>query len=241
MMGSSRKQRENQSSSQKRPLTKGLLPVAKHWRTLVVASGIIGFCFITSAHVNAARFTPLNLYRLPPSIAGSPHHYFGEGGGCDPQPCTTESYNPGVGITAPAIYHYEVTPNVPSRGTPNNGGVQGYYDVVLYATATDARKANLKSEGQSNLDGTRAAPLLPIASPVAPTEWLRGHVVAGGIPNQCAARAGARYGNAVVDAVLINYAAVRTGQPYLCYAEYHWATRVIKALYEKATAVSSNH
>jgi len=197
-----------------------------------VSLAIIGAWAPNTRPLSASTFNPLDLYRLHISIVGKPHHYFGEGGACDPQPCATETYNPGAGITHPTIYHYEVTPNVPTRYN-----VEGYYDVILYATVEDARKANLRARQNSSLDGTTPAPLLPIAGPVASTEWLRGHPIGSGVKGQCAAMSGARAKEAVIDAYVINYASVKGGQSYPCSAEYHWATRVLKALYNKVTAM----
>lgn len=206
----------------------------KIYTSVAFALSLTGAALGTLPRSSEAASSPLDLYRLAPSVAGKPQHYFGEGGGCG-QPCPTETYTPGRGSAQPTVYYYGVTPNVAIRKTPERGGVEAYYTVSVYTAVETARKVNLAALQNANLDGTTPAPLLPISAPVASNEWLRGHVIGGSIPNQCSARAGVRHGNSVIDAYIINYASAN-GQPAPCSAEYHWATRVLTALYGKVVA-----
>ncbi len=184
-------------------------------------------------------YPPPRYFHLPVAIAGTPHFYGGEGGGCNASNANcTRTDTSGHYRCGPAIYcqgyQYGVAANVPvvSALPP-----YGFYDVSIYDSINPARESNRMAR-DAGIDPNLAtpAPLLPIAQPVADNEWLRGEPLAGG----CIVEAGVRYRNVTMLAYTMDNGSVTAPGSYLCSAEYHWATRVLRALYLRAVALTTH-
>jgi len=177
-------------------------------------------------------------FHLTVSIAGTPRFYGGEGGGCDASNANcTQTDTSGHYRCGPAsycqVYQYGVAANVRVVSVQPP---YGFYDVSIYDSVAAAQESN-RTARDGGIDPNLAtpAPLLPIAQPIADNEWLRGEPLAGG----CIVEAGVRYRNVTMLAYTTDRGTVTPPGSYLCSAEYHWATRVLRALYPRAVVLNT--
>jgi len=178
-----------------------------------------------------------NRFRLSDNIGGPLAPSMRAGTGCE-RPCDPlANYQAGP----PAVFTYEVTPPLASKGFVN-----GIYWVGVFTTIDAARAMNLKTRDLTRYSGYVAgdpswfvdtsAGRLPIAQPVADNEWLRGYetpVTQNGLRN-CYAVAGVRYNNILMVAQVDNYNSVTPLGYVTCQTSYKWSTRVLAALYTRA-------
>lgn len=198
--------------------------------------------------MNTATNPPTSFFQLPASVAGLPAFYeqLAEGGVCTTSnnQCRATSFSAtaancgtqGVPISC-VFYEYGATPNI---GEP---GAAGIYGVNIFTNASIAQRYNrdVRDAAAQITEDAQIAPLLPIAAPVdAATEWLRGVAKKSGTSTLCVAEGGVRYKAITMDAVIRSFRSTTLPGSYPCSAEYHWVTKVLRALYIRAEATHAS-
>ncbi len=215
--------------------------------TVCMLGTILGTMGAPAEAMHAAANPPTSFFQLPASVAGRPAFYgqLSEGGVCDASndhchatgTSETGNCNTQAAPISCVFYDYGATPNIAQPGAV------GAYGVTIFATAPVAQRYNRDArDGAAHLtqDGPMA-PLLPIAVPVdAATEWLRGVARKNGASTLCIATGGARYNAITLNATVQNDHSATPPGSYPCSAEYHWVTRVLRALYARAQAAHAD-
>jgi hypothetical protein len=187
-----------------------------------------------TAMVRVLGHVPLLFFRVPVMIGGKPHPYQGGEGGLINPP--VESFFIATGEPGqPQAYDYGVDPNVPG------GHATGRYIVSIYRTAADAQAWIVLAQRRVGVDDAGTPiPFLPVAHPVNPNERLSGEEFPGQSGRVgCMASGFVAYRNVTIEDNIENFASIPLAGTRHCTAEYHWTTRVLRAVYAKVVAYSA--
>lgn len=213
------------------------------WRIGSISSVFLLLIGLTPSSTGAQAYPPPGYFRLPAQVAGPAAFYGGEGGSCGPanDNCTKTEYildnaQCALGAQGPRCYvdQYGVKPNVPSHGYYPP---YGFYEVDVYPSTADARRANLltREASATTADAGVPVPILPIDSPISTSEWVRGM----GDAAECFSSGAVYYQN------MLLYAHLSVGRPVAgrsevpCARSYGWVRRVLATLYIRASAYAS--
>jgi len=204
--------------------------------------GVLGTALLVSlaslapAQTRAAAYPGLSYFHLPARTVGSSAPYGGEGGGVSTDRSGLGSCQTATTPTSRSCYgyFYGVAAAVPSR---SHDGPYSFYTVDIFPSVAQAQAANSTTRDTLMRDDAgRTVPLLPIAQPLAPNEWLRGEVSQTAAPD-CYAYGAVRYQNIVMFARVLVHGAIVPSGSYPCTDTYRWVTRrVLALLYPRAVA-----